>query len=126
MLAKAKRFLRRQHWHRIHVAKKNLRDAERAIETAHGDFDPSEDGGMNPIAQSLVADYGVREDNLNILLQDKLLRSAYRWGIHVPSLSEKESWQRFPYRSKRWMLNLNYAYDQRPERWSRSADADRS
>jgi hypothetical protein len=59
------------------------------------------------------------EDDIGIILQDKLLRSARFWRIHVPSPSDKNVWARFPYRDKRPMLTSSAHHGIKEQIWQR-------
>lgn len=115
-----KRFWHRWRWYRIRLAKEKIRLAESRFNAiceripAEGDVCLEEEARE---AGDIQAQY---EDDIDILFQDRLIRSARRWRIHVPSPSDKESWGRFAYRKQRPMLKPAAAHaihEQRIQRW---------
>jgi hypothetical protein len=59
------------------------------------DFGTASDAPKASEVQSLC------EDDLDILLQDRLIKSARFWRVNVPSVSDKDSWGKFTYRTPR-------------------------
>lgn len=61
---------------------------------------------------------GKLDDDVSILVQERLLKSARFWGIYVPPLIDKETWCRFSYR-KGFMLKKVGVYRIREQRLQR-------
>lgn len=112
-------FWDRWRWHRIRRARKEVRVAQDRL-NAICELDTGEnEGPLVATAQRAQDELGLREDDLSILLQEKLLRSARHWRILVPSVWDKSSWNKSPSR-KRPMLKPEVAYgirEQILQRW---------
>ncbi len=115
-------FWRQWQWYQIHEARVRLREAELAI-TCFDDYDPQDLESCFMAASSAATVYAKCDDDLSILLQRRLIRSAHRWRIRVPSASDRTLWDKFPYRTNDRRLKPNSVHEIQETRIQRRVTA---
>ncbi len=79
-------------WWKIRKARKICRQAERRLDLESASAVYDDEGNTNSTVDQLLQIASKHEEELNLLLQNRLIASARRWRIYVPSRSDKHVW----------------------------------
>ena len=117
---KDRKFWQDWHWIRVRKAKKDLKAADLELANFSGSYDVTKEDAAEEEGRSLINRWGECDDDLALLDQEKLLRSARFWRVRIPSMSDKEAWGKFAFRYQCGKLTEKAAHEIRErirERW---------